>query len=506
MSCSTYLSQAPDSARLRVRRKVNGRPSHQCFVGFSHPLSSRFPVVPFENNLENLVSGLKERVLYLDTRGTERPRFTADSRVLFELAERLGRLVSPHQVSWEHFVSTRPGSKRKLYEQALCQLKNDRYSLKRLAETKLFTKFERTWWTKPQVPRVINPRDPRYHILLGSYLHGIERHCFDALQQLLAQNVPCIAKGHSQETKALHIKSLLRPGWKCIGLDASRFDQCIGEEALRIEHTVYNTVYHNPELAALLECQLHNVGRYKGRDGSLRCDMGAIRCSGDVNTSLGNCIISVLFAHAYCLEHGIKHRVYCDGDDLLLFVPSSTELDTLQQWYLQRGLRMKVEPPAFILEDVEFCQGKVVYCSDRWVLVRNPVKCLTTDYTGFLDCTHDRVWRHIVHATGSCGLSLFSGCPILQEWYLWGLRNGRSAGLKLNRGQGLADYYLRAEGVVKRKAQPVTEEARASFCLAWGITPAQQLAVEAFIQGMECGVDVITSNLYQSTFSEILRS
>lgn len=504
MKCATYVSQAPDSKLLKVRRRVNGRPSNQCFVGFSHPLVSRFPVVPFENNLDNVVSGLKERVLYLDSEGTTRPLFKADSGVLLGLAERLGKLIAPHQVSWEHFVSTRPGSKRKLYEQALLRLKNDRVSLKRLAETQLFTKFERTWCTKPQVPRIINPRDPRYHILLGSYLHGIEKSCFDALQLFLGQNVPCIAKGYSQEAKALHIKELLSPGWKCIGLDASRFDQCIGREALLIEHKVYNTVYDSKELAALLDCQLNNIGRYRGRDGSLRCDMGAIRCSGDVNTSLGNCIISVLFAHAYCTEKGIRHKLYCDGDDLLLFVPTNTDLNSLQGWYLQRGLRMKVEPPAFMLEDVEFCQGKVVYCSDRWVLVRNPVKCLTTDYTGFLDCLHDKVWRHIVYSTGSCGLSLFAGCPILQEWYLWGMRNGANSGLKLNRGQGMADYYLRVVGMVKRKAIPVTDRARASFCAAWGITPAQQLVVEDFIRNMEGGVGVMSENLYQSTFSEIL--
>lgn len=475
-------------------------------MGFSHPLSSHFGVKPFENNLDNVVSGLKERVLYIDSLGNRRPEFTGETGSLLALARQLGKLVEPCKVSWEHFVSTRPSGKRPLYQAALEQLQLEPYKLKDIAETNIFTKFERTWWTKPQVPRIINPRDPRYHILLGSYLHGVEKRIFDALAGLIKQNVPCIAKGYTQEAKALHIQSLLTPGWKCVGLDASRFDQCIGREALTIEHEVYKTIYpHDRLLERLLGCQLDNKGRYRGRDGKVDVSMGAIRCSGDVNTSLGNCILSVLLAHQYCKERHIKHRIYCDGDDLLLFVRKETDLEDLQGWYLERGLRMKVEPPAFTLEEVEFCQSRVVWCSDRWTLVRNPAKCLTTDFTGFVQCMHKRVWEHVMYSTGSCGLSLFAGCPVLQSWYQLGLRHGKDRGLRLNRGSGIADFYLRCEGLVKRKAIEITPEARASFCAAWGITPAQQEAIEALLDGMEVGADIILlSNVYQSTLSKLL--
>lgn len=481
------MSVAPDTEDLKVRRSAAGRPTAQCFVGLSHPCASEHPVRPFANNIDNVISGLKERVFFINANGDVRPEFTADPAPLFQLSVALSKLVAPARVSWEHFVSTRPGSKRKLYEEALRQLKEEPFDLRDLAETHLFTKFERTWWTKPQVPRIINPRDPRYHILLGSYIHGVEQPIFTALQHLLNQEVPCIAKGHTQEDKAEHIRALLKPGWKCVGLDASRFDQCIGAELLGVEHAVYSGIYAGDrELARLLKCQLKNRGLYRGRDGKVRASMGAIRCSGDVNTSLGNCIISVLLAHQYCVERSIAHKVYCDGDDLLLFVHRGQSLDDLPAWYLARGLRMKVEPPAYTVEHVEFCQSKVVWCSNRWTLVRAPKKCLTTDYTGYLQCKSTRVWEHVVHATASCGLSLFSGCPVLQEWYLWGLRNGRDHGLKLNRGMGVADYYQRVVRTVKRKSQPISDAARASFSEAFGITPCQQLQIEETIRNMQC--------------------
>lgn len=457
-------------------------------MGLTHPFTSEHPVRPFANNIHNVVSALKERVFFVDDVGTERPEWRAESVAFFAYTEQIARLVAPAQVSWEHFVSTRPGSKRKLYEDALVRLKEENYSLLKLAETNLFTKFERTWWIKPQVPRIINPRDPRYHILLGSYLLAVEKPIYNALQTLVNQEVPCVAKGYTQEEKAQHIKNLLTPGWMCVGLDASRFDQCIGDVALSIEHSVYTGIYRNNRLLAeLLRLQRHNVGRYRSQDGTVVADMGAIRCSGDMNTSLGNCIISVLLAHEYCQQKGIAHKVYCDGDDLLLFVKRGQDLSDLPQWYLERGFRMKVEPPAYNLEDVEFCQSRIVWCTDRYVLVRNPVKCLTTDYTGYIECLSDKVWQQIMHSTGSCGLSLFYGCPILQEWYEWGLRHGVNHGKKLNRGMGVADFYLRAKTQGKKKAIPISDEARASFCAAYGITPCQQIAVEQSIRGMVCG-------------------
>jgi len=109
---------------LRPIYKVHGRPMLQCFVGLSHPLVSCSPVRPFANNIHNVVSGLKERVFYIDAVGNKRPGWVAETGDLLSLSEKLGKLVAPSRVSWEHFVSTRPGCKRKLYEAALDRLKN----------------------------------------------------------------------------------------------------------------------------------------------------------------------------------------------------------------------------------------------------------------------------------------------------------------------------------------------------------------------------------------------
>jgi len=110
-----------------------------------------------------------------------------------------------------------------------------------------------------------------------------------------------------------------------------------------------------------------------------------------------------------------------------------------------------------------------------------------------------------MHATASCGLSLYAGCPVLQSWYLLGLRHGVCSNRKraLNRGQGMADFYLRQK-IVKRKAVPITDDARASFCLAFNITPAQQICLEQMMDNSVCGTGIMLRKDFISNLSCLL--
>jgi hypothetical protein len=75
----------------------------------------------------------------------------------------------------------------------------------------------------------------------------------------------------------------------------------------------------------------------------------------------------------YFLEHGIEGDVVNDGDDLVMFVPESSlsTLADLESWYSNWGLRMKVEPPAYFPEQVEFCQSRPVWTPSGWVNFEN---------------------------------------------------------------------------------------------------------------------------------------
>ncbi|APG76432.1 hypothetical protein 2 [Sanxia tombus-like virus 4] len=449
-------------------------------------------VKPFEKTLDNVVSGIKERIMYIDDAGTRRPVCRRNAGELKHLTDKLADCVpNPTRMTRREFIASRNGRLKKVYERANEMLDDQPSSLEDLARTSLFTKWERSVHKpgKTTVPRIINPRSPQFNILLGRYLTPIEHQIFEGLQEMLESPHPVIAKGLTQSEKGQIIADIVNDGYVVVGLDASRFDQCISEELLKMEHNVYLKCYQNDRLLrALLKCQLDNSGQYIGRDGRVKVRYGAIRCSGDMNTSLGNCIISVLLSVLFCDENGIgDFRVFCDGDDLLLAVRRGdlNKLNPLQQWYLQWGLRMKVEEPAYTPEAVEFCQSRPVCIDGRYVLIRDVRKCINVDYSGFVNLQDRDYMLKYLRAVGVCGSYLAAGCPVLQAWYGFGVRVGTTGKLDvLDTERGFtrqAKLEQRSGAVMYR---PIDDGARESFRLAFGIGAAEQLLLESIFDEM----------------------
>lgn len=475
--------------RLLVRRRVGEAASQ----GYYYRLDTGFltsNVAPFRKTLNNVVSGIKERILYIDSAGTERPPCHRRWEDCAKDAEAIARKVlEPTRLTRAEFISTRPGRTRALYEKANADLEMRPRSLEALARTSLFIKWERTVHIpgKRSVPRIINPRSPEYNILLGRYLLPNEHKLFAAMQEHYVSPEPVIAKGLTQEEKARVIVRYLSEGYYAVGLDASRFDQCIGEQLLRMEHHVYHSLFPNDRLLReLLKCQLDNSGVHYGRDGVVKIRYGAIRCSGDMNTSLGNCIISTVLANKYCSENAINDfRTFCDGDDLLLFVkrPDLGKLSSLSDWYLQWGLRMKIEEPQNVPERVEFCQSRPVMCCGRYRLIRNPIKCLNSDYSGYVDLGRVDYFLAYLRAVGVCGKYMAAGCPVLQEWYSFGVREGRTGRIgwtDYKRGFMLQSELERKRGAVYHA--DVDALSRRSFFLAFGIDEGTQMTIEGILR------------------------
>jgi len=447
-------------------------------------------VVPFGKTIQNVVSGLKERVYYLDDRGTLKPTCSRSCDDLSSLANEVISAVGVcSRLTGSAFVDSRSGSKRVLYANARRQLLDEPRTLGQLAQLGFFTKYENTVWDKQQVPRIISPRDPRFNYLLGRYTVAVEHKIFDALRSVVGSSTAVIAKGLTQEGKAQLIVDKLRAGWVCIGLDASRFDQTIGRTLLRFEHSIYAGIFAGDRLLpSLLRCQLSNYGVARCFDGTVKANIGAMRCSGDQNTSLGNCIISVCLAELFCREHGIvEHDILCDGDDLLLFVPSQSLhlLSPLSDWYLKWGLRMKIEEPASEPERVEFCQSRPVYGPNGWVLVRNPAKALSTDLAGGMKLANETSFLEHMRSVGLCGLSMAAGIPILQEYYEWAVVHGKTGKFDFRELGGVGwQYRLQVAAGHSPRCLPVTPETRLSFERAFGIAPHTQLDLEETIRSM----------------------
>ncbi len=475
------MTKAPAAKGLVVRRMLPLRTRNFRYWRAIHPFSDRI-IQPFNSSVDNVVAGMKERVFFLDEKGTRKPPCQRRHEELARYAARVAECVGVcARVSGAEYLSTRSGPKRTMYEAALAKMRDTKPTLKELAELGYFVKTEGTQHQKRQVPRIISPRSYGFNYLLGRYTVAVEHKIFDALACLFT-GTPVIAKGLTQQRKAELIVEKLKPGYVCVGLDASRFDQTIGEQLLQAEHHLYKLLFPGDKLLRdLLAMQLDNRGRARCNDGTVKAYIGAMRCSGDQNTSLGNCVVSCMLAAAYYAENGLVGcDILNDGDDLLMFVPKTQlhRLKNLSEWYLEWGLRMKVEDPAEEPEDVEFCQGKPVYGPDGWVLVRDYRKVFNTDYSG--NSAIDSFDKYLVHIrnVGLCGMSMAAGIPVLQEYHMLGIRCGKT-------GKWNTDFTGRAYQMkIQQRAgcltarRVVATATRISFEKAFGLTPPMQEAIE----------------------------
>jgi hypothetical protein len=274
-----------------------------------------------------------------------------------------------------------------------------------------------------------------------------------------------------------------------VSIDASRFDQHCSVDILDWEHSLYNGVFRDAELAQLLQWQLYNEGvSYQGDKKIVYKTVGC-RMSGDMNTGMGNCIIMCGLVYSYLEQYGIDAKLLNNGDDCVLFMNegSLAQLATLPAWFLNRGFTMIVEPPSYELEHVDFCQTRTIYTDDGYRAVRDPRTSIAKDLlaTKMLNAAEIRAQRG---AVASGGLALASDLPVIGAMYRWmdsGVRGARSAML----GEGFKQL---SAGCRKRADREPSGTCRASFCRAFGISPAEQRLMESwFINNpFECDVDV----------------
>jgi len=359
------------------------------------------------------------------------------------------------------------------------------------AKLKPFTKFEKQSLSK--APRIINPRSPRYNLSLGRYLKTNEKRFYHAINLAWGNRTPhTVIKGLNVREAA----AVMRNKWDvfldpvAIGLDAKKFDMHCGIDSLQYEHSVYNRTFMCRRLAKLLSWQLHNVGRAYCADGEVSFRVPGTRCSGDLNTSLGNCVLMCALLFELCGELAVKAELANNGDDCVLFVEREDVERLLQRvtpFFASKGFRMTVETPVDVFEQVEFCQSRPVMLGTSWVMVRNVRTCLNKDPMCLIPIQNDKVWKKWLGAVGECGLSSVSGCPVLQAFYNCFMRSGTTASSKFKTN------IFRNSGVLERSAgltslvREITPTARASFCRATGITPAYQIELEAYYDKVVIG-------------------
>lgn len=431
--------------------------------------------------LKNMARGVVERVFYVNRDGglarPPQPKPGVFSRLQAVKASLCRVLRRTPVVDRDEFPSLYTGRKQSRYQIAVESLKLRAVCLKD-SFVNTFVKAEKVNLAKKgdPAPRVIQPRAPRYNVEVGRYLKLFEVELCQAFRRAFGYKV--VLKGLNADQVAWQ----LRESWEsfrrpvAFGLDASRFDQHVSQDALRYEHSVYNQVFQSPELAKLLRMQLRNRGFARCDDGAFQYKVDGCRMSGDINTGMGNCLIMSSIVLAYFEYAGVKARLANNGDDCVVMCESEDleKFAGIDQWFLDFGFTLTREPPTHVFERIEFCQFQPVLCSTGWRMVRSPWTAMSKDATSLLSWDTPQDVAAWAHAISACGLSLTTGVPVWQAWYerLSRLGSVRTSAVDAVYDSGLG-YASR--GVLKGV---ITAETRVSFYKAFGILPDDQEALE----------------------------
>jgi len=395
-------------------------------------------------------------------------------------------------------VSCYTGAKKRTYEDARVSLMR-RSLCARDAQLTSFVKFEKQDITK--APRVINPRSARYNLALGKYLKHAEKHFFRAINDAFGAATPStVIKGYNAADSA----AILRAKWDqfgttvAIGLDASKFDMHVSIPALRYEHSFYRALFpDSKELRSLLASQERNKGVAHAMDGKVKFSVNGTRSSGDLNTSLGNCIIMCALVHAYAAERGVRVELANNGDDCVVFLEAEQLVKFsagLDAWFRSRGFAMTMEKPVRTFEHLEFCQTHPVLTGGGWLMVRNHLAVLTKDPMCLVPVQTNQVFKKWLYAVGECGSAATPGVPVQSAFYANFMAKGVKPSAAFRDTIFKNTSWNQKIAQIGERDKTITPEARASYFQAFGVLPDAQVALEALF--MKSTLDELDLHTY----------
>jgi len=501
------LSRNGNTHRIRVWHKLTG-------------LCPPTKLGVFNNTLDNGYRAFAERYFLCKTSDGFRPalpvhvfEYTHDHVMMGFLESVCAELDLVPVASNREVVGAYTGAKRMVYEQASEEFYRDGVT-RRHAMLHSFVKFEKQDLSK--APRVINPRSTVYNLRLGRFLKFNEKKYYKALATVFGQE-HVVIKGLDTMSVATQLRQLWDDNANpiAIGGDASKFDMHVSKAALYYEHLFYIRPYYdslgearlaydrvisdnreNPkgysdreELCWLLSQQLYNRGRAWFDDGKLSFEMEGTRASGDLNTSLGNCLLMCALTHAWARRAGTRVALANNGDDCQYFMDRSVETqfrEGMCDWFATKGFRMVLEDTAHEFESVEFCQAQPVLTFNGWNMVRNPQTLITKATMCLTPVANFNGLRRWMMAVGVCEGSLARGVPVVQAFAACLRANGsKCTARQIELAYHGSTRAFHAD--MNASCEPITDVARNSFHTAFGVTPEEQMVLESHYSSWRLG-------------------
>lgn len=409
----------------------------------------------------------------------------------------LGRVVAPiEQWDFDRVASSyREKRMRVRYEQAAASLRNDGLCTRKDAKVKAFVKGEKLANYKIHKPRIIMGRDPRYNLELASFLKPIEHAVYPALRgwgNLFLTHTRLIGKGLNQNQRAALIdrKFSSKPRLVAMEIDGKSFESHFVVPVLRGEHSVYKRLNSDPRLAELLGWQ----EEFAGAGSGVRFKVKGVRASGDFNTGLGNTITMCSLVLASAKALGLRFDMIVDGDNALLFV-FEEDLNAwrlgLPEQFLEMGFEVTLSDPMRSVEECVFGQSKPLLAAGKLTMVRDPFKVLSHAACGYQHYADMRGGLRVLKSVAYCEAVLNRGVPVLQAL--------AHAMLKATQGVSFANAIpenyehrtILSEGIDWSKAveADIPAETRIGFERSWGVSPDEQVRMEAYLSKGFCPPD-----------------
>jgi hypothetical protein len=491
-------SEIPYHPNLTVNLRKGETKSRNIF--YVAGLGDNKKFLAFNNTTLGMARALNERLFYFKEDGVWKESLVPASvtvrqklREFTSMFDRFASFTVP--LDYPTFVGKYQGRKRLRYLNAALEL-NRRGLQPSDSHVKFFLKVETYNFTvKPNsCPRGINPRSDECLVWTGCYISVIEKKMYSNVEKMFGYKV--VMKGLNQRERGEIISS----HWAefddpvCILVDASTFEQSVTVPFLEWETERYCKYFPGDKaFREVMKRQQLNIGKAVCKDGWISFKKLGGRMSGDNNTALGNCMISVAMCYSVCLELGINfYRVFLDGDDVGFIFERAMAMTfqaRARQWYKELGFRMKIEKSVYELEHIDFCQSRPVWTESGYLMVRNPHTSLSKYATCKTNLTSVKDWLGWAAAVGQGGLAVAGGIPVLQNYYRSLVRASKGARPMI----GAIDEWTLENKYrgMNREFQEVHYKSRASFWAAFGVTPDEQISVERYYDALslEYGLD-----------------
>jgi hypothetical protein len=385
------------------------------------------------------------------------------------------------------------------YRRALDELRRDGRVNRNDKKISAFLKAEKfNPLKKLSKPRMIMARAPKFNLSLASYLKPLEHMLWRKLKGPRYRTISTrqVGKGLNARQRALLIQTKLQNVGDAVvfEVDGKSFEAHVTAKDIAREHSIYRQAYKgDAHLNELLDVQLTLKGKTVG---GIRFRRSGARASGDFNTGLGNTLImlAVVRASFAVLEERLGRRfrwdTLCDGDNALIFVERSvaTWVHTSFASVVQSvsSQELAVENPVTALEAIVFGQSKPCWNGREYIMVRDPLKCVSTAFSGYRHYNHFGFGLRLIKAVSQCELALARGIPILEAYFAKALElvgdvpDLPDPEMYLEGRLMEASRALRSSGETLADVKPmgVSARARRSFAEGWGIDVERQLEME----------------------------